>query len=70
MGTDILEQHQNVHRMMIMESSPEKCSVKENAWRRRSLVRNLSMDFCVNSSLHGLKYIGERRQHFVERWVM
>jgi len=28
---------------------------------------NLPMDFCKHTSLHGLKYIGEKKQHLVER---
>jgi hypothetical protein len=28
---------------------------------------NLAMDFFKHTSLHGLKYIGERKQHLVER---
>lgn len=55
------------------ESEKGKSVVSRNSNRRASYFldwkaeENLPMDFCKNSSLHGLKYIGERRQHFVER---
>ena len=29
----------------------------------------LTEEFCRNTSLHGLKYIGQRRFHFVEKFV-
>ncbi len=42
-------------------------SNKANYFLDWKAEENLPMDFCKNSSLHGLKYIGERRQHLVER---
>ncbi|CAL8117104.1 unnamed protein product [Orchesella dallaii] len=69
-----LEEQNNMNKSSSSSSSSSASSLKK--WKRGNVIvsylsckseENLPMDFCKNSSLHGLKYIGERRQHIVER---
>ncbi|XP_026321153.1 pickpocket protein 28 isoform X2 [Hyposmocoma kahamanoa] len=48
-----------------IEKSPDK--TEETKRKRQNFVKEYLVDFTANSSLHGLKYIGEKERTFLEK---
>jgi hypothetical protein len=44
--------------------TPETCCAPPQA------EETFSSDFFKNTSLHGLKYIGQKKQHFIEKYIL
>lgn len=56
-----------------VEKSPNKAPAsptRENERKRHNFVKDYLVDFTANSSLHGLKYIGEKERTLLEKYSM
>lgn len=51
------------------EIPPDLVTVNENLWWDPT-SGSLPFDFCTESSLHGLKFIGQPKRHFTERYSL
>lgn len=55
------------------QQKDQKANQQDQKWREGVPLKDMDWSgmvsqFCMNSSLHGLQYVGQPRRHSVERW--